>query len=213
MATGEWYGYEKKGPVTVLADNVDGKRFNSPNDVVLKSDGTVYFTDPPYGLPGFFNDPRKELDYSGVFMIKNGKVHVVSKDLGGPNGLAFSPDEKYLYVTNWDIRDIHHTKTLWRYEVQPDGTLKNGKIFFDFNFTEDDEALDGMKVDKEGNFLYLHRVVYGYYVQKENYWVRLLHRNARPIWPGVMRWKNIIHDCTYQFYKIRVNTGGKFSWQ
>jgi sugar lactone lactonase YvrE len=73
-------------------------------------------------------------------MIKNNKVQVVSKDLGGPNGLAFSPDEKYFYVTNWDIRDIHHTKTLWRYEVQPDGTLKNGKVFFDWNLTEDDEA-------------------------------------------------------------------------
>ena len=142
---------EKKGPVTILADQIDGQRFNSPNDIVLKKDGTIYFTDPPYGLPGFFNDPKKELDYQGVFMIRNGKVQVVSKDLGGPNGLAFSPDEKYLYVTNWDIRDIHHTKTLWRYEVQPDGTLKNGKVFYDFSFTEDEEALDGMKVDKEGN--------------------------------------------------------------
>ncbi len=89
--------YEKKGPLTILADTVDGKRFNSPNDIVLKSDGTIYFTDPPYGLPEFFDDKRKELNYSGVFMIKNGKVQVVSKDLGGPNGLAFSPDEKYFY--------------------------------------------------------------------------------------------------------------------
>jgi gluconolactonase len=72
---------------------------------------------------------HKELDYSGVFMIKDGKVQLVSKDLGGPNGIAFSPDEKYLYVTNWDIRDIHHTKTLWRYEVQPDGTLQMEKYF------------------------------------------------------------------------------------
>ncbi|HEV8508256.1 MAG TPA: SMP-30/gluconolactonase/LRE family protein, partial [Chitinophagaceae bacterium] len=83
---------EKKGPVTVLADKFNGKRFNSPNDIVLKSDGAIYFTDPPYGLPGFFNDKRKELDYSGVFMIKNNEVKLVSKDLGGPNGLAFSPD-------------------------------------------------------------------------------------------------------------------------
>lgn len=66
-------------------------------------------------------------------------------------GLAFSPAEKYLYVANWDIRDIHHTKTLWRYEVQPGGTLKDGKVFYDFSFTEDDEALDGIKVDREGN--------------------------------------------------------------
>ena len=112
-----------------MAGNIDGKRFNSPNDTVLKSDGTVYFTDPPYGLPKFFDDPRKELNYSGVFTIREGKVQLVSKDLGGPNGIAFSPDEKYLYITNWDIRDIHHTKTLWQYEVSADGTLKNGKIF------------------------------------------------------------------------------------
>ena len=130
METGEWYAYEKKGPVTVLADKIDGKRFNSPNDIVLKSDGTIYFTDPPYGLPEFFNDKRKELDYSGVFMIKNGKVQLVSKDLGGPNGIAFSPDEKYFYVTNWDIRDIHHTKTLWRYEVQRGWNIKEWKNIF-----------------------------------------------------------------------------------
>jgi gluconolactonase len=83
-----------------LADKIDGKRFNSPNDVVTKSDGSIYFTDPPYGLPKFFDDPRRELDYSVVFLIKDGKVTLVSKDLGGPNGLAFAPDEKYFYFTN-----------------------------------------------------------------------------------------------------------------
>lgn len=94
----------------------------------MRSDGTIYFTDPPYGLPKFFDDPRKELDYSGVFMIKDNKVQLVSNDLGGPNGIAFSPDEKYLYVTNWDVRYIHHTKTVWRYEVNADGTLQHGNI-------------------------------------------------------------------------------------
>lgn len=205
--------YEKKGPLTILADKIDGKRFNSPNDIVLKSDGTIYFTDPPYGLPGFFNDKRKELDYSGVFMIKNNKVQLVSKDLGGPNGLAFSPDEKYFYVTNWDIRDIHHTKTLWRYEVQPDGTLKNGKIFFDWNITEDDEALDGMKVDKEGNL---------YVSAPGGLWIlspdgKLLGKIVTPERPANMAWgddgKTLYLTAHTSLYKIRVNTGGKFSWQ
>ena len=204
---------EKKGPVTVLADKIDGKRFNSPNDVVLKSDGTVYFTDPPYGLPDFFNDKRKELDYSGVFMIKDGKVEVVSKDLGGPNGIAFSPDEKYLYVTNWDIRDIHHTKTLWRYEVQTDGTLKNGKIFFDWNLTEDDEALDGMKVDKQGNL---------FVSAPGGLWIlspqgKLLGKIVTPERPANMAWgddgKTLYLTAHSSLYKLRVNTGGKFSWQ
>lgn len=206
--------YEKKGPLTILADRIDGKRFNSPNDLVIKSDGAVYFTDPPYGLPNFFNDDRKELDYSGVFLIRNGKVQVVSKDLGGPNGLAFSPDEKYLYVTNWDIRDIHHTKTLWRYEVQPDGTLKNGKVFYDFSFTEDEEALDGLKVDKEGN-LFVSAPGGLWILNAEG---KLLGKMVTPERPANMAWgdddgKTLYLTAHSSLYKLRVNTGGKFSWE
>jgi len=210
---------EKKGPITVLADKIDGKRFNSPNDIVIKSDGTIYFTDPPYGLPNFFDDKRKELDYSGVFMIKNGpvgqgRVQVVSKDLGGPNGLAFSPDEKYFYVTNWDIRDIHRTKTIWRYVVQPDGTLANGKIFFDFNFTEDDEALDGLKIDKQGNLFV--SAPGGVWILSPG--AQLLGKIVTPERPANMAWgdddgKTLYLTAHSSLYKLRVNTGGKFSWQ
>jgi gluconolactonase len=205
---------EKKGPVTVLADKVGGKRFNSPNDIVLKSDGAIYFTDPPYGLPGFFTDKRKELDYSGVFMIKDGKVQPVAKDLGGPNGIAFSPDEKYLYVSNWDIRDIHHTKTLWRYEVNADGTLKNGRVFYDFSFTEDEEALDGIKVDKEGN-LFVSAPGGLWILNKE---AKLLGKIVTPERPANMAWgdedaKTLYMTAHSSIYKIRLSTGGKFSWQ
>jgi gluconolactonase len=205
---------EKKGPVTILADNIDGKRFNSPNDIVVKSDNTIYFTDPPYGLPGFYNDPKKELDYQGLFMIKNGKVQVVSKDLGGPNGLAFSPDEKYLYVTNWDIRDIHHTKTLWRYEVLNDGTLKNGKIFYDFSFTEDEEALDGIKVDRQGN-LFVSAPGGLWILNSEG---KLLGKVITPERPANMAWgdedgKTLYMTAHSSLYKMRLNSGGKFSWQ
>ncbi|MBS1598789.1 MAG: SMP-30/gluconolactonase/LRE family protein [Bacteroidetes bacterium] len=206
--------FEKKGPLTVLADKIDGKRFNSPNDIVQKSDGTIYFTDPPYGLPNFFSDTRKELDYSGVFMIRNGKTQLVSKDLGGPNGIAFSPDEKYLYITNWDIRDIHHTKTIWRYEVNADGTLRNGKIFFDCNQTEDDEALDGMKVDREGNL---------FVSAPGGLWIiapdaKLLGKIVTPERPANMAWgdedgKTLYMTGHTSLYKIRINTGGKFAWQ
>ena len=205
---------EKKGPVTILADRIDGKRFNSPNDLVIKTDGTIYFTDPPYGLPGFYDDPKKELDYQGVFMIKNDKVLVVSKDLGGPNGLAFSPDEKYLYVTNWDIRDIHHTKTLWRYEVQQDGSLANGRVFYDFSFTEDDEALDGIKVDKDGNL---------FVSAPGGIWIlnnkgKLLGKIVTPERPANMAWgdedgKTLYLTAHTSIYKLRTKTGGKFSWQ
>lgn len=143
--------HEVKGPLTVLSDQHNGQRLNSPNDLVVKSDGTIYFTDPPYGLPTNYNDPRKETPHQGIYRIVNEKTELLSTELGGPNGLAFSPDERYLYVGNWDIRDIQHTKTLWRFELTSDGRLANGKVFFDFYFTDGDEALDGIKVDRAGN--------------------------------------------------------------
>ena len=138
---------ESDGTLIVLADKFEGKRLNSPNDLVYRSDGTLYFTDPPFGLPKFFSDPRKELPFSGVFAAKDGKIQLVSKDLTGPNGLAFSPDEKFFYVDNWD----DHKKVVMRYEVQPDGSLKNGKLFFDMTSAGTEDALDGLKVDKAGN--------------------------------------------------------------
>ena len=141
---------EKNGVLTVLADRYQGKRLNSPNDLVYRSDGVLYFTDPPFGLPKFFEDPRKELPFSGVFCLINGELKLVSSDLDGPNGLAFSPDEKFLYVDNWDIK----RKIIMRYEVRPDGTLSNGKVFFDATAESGEDAWDGMKVDQSGN-LYL----------------------------------------------------------
>ncbi|PYX44820.1 MAG: gluconolactonase [Acidobacteria bacterium] len=140
---------EKNGQLTVLADRYEGKRLNSPNDLVYKSDGALYFTDPPFGLPKFFDDPRKELPYSGVFRVSpDGKiVQLLTNELSGPNGLAFSPDEKYFYVDNWDEKK----KIIMRYEVNPDGTLSNGKVFFDMTSAEGKDALDGMKIDQKGN--------------------------------------------------------------
>jgi len=138
---------ENDGQLTVLADKFDGKRLNSPNDLVYRSDGTLYFTDPPFGLPKFFKDPRKELPYSGVFAVKEGKIMLATRDLNGPNGLAFSPDEKFFYVDNWE----DNRKIVMRYEVNPDGSLKNGKLFFDMTSAGTEDACDGMKVDKAGN--------------------------------------------------------------
>jgi gluconolactonase len=138
---------EKNGTVTVLADRHDGRRLNSPNDLVYKSDGTLYFTDPPFGLPKVFDDPRKELPYSGVFRVKDGIVQLLARDLTGPNGLAFSPDERYLYVANWDTT----RKVVMRYPVLADGTLGDGEVFFDMTGSPGEEALDGVKVDRAGN--------------------------------------------------------------
>lgn len=138
---------EPDGRLTVLADQYRGKRLNSPNDLVYRSDGTLYFTDPPFGLPKFYDDPRKELPYSGIFRVANGKVDLVAKDLKGPNGLAFSPDERFLYVDNWDTEH----KIVMRYPVRSNGTLAKGEVFFDMTGAPGEEALDGLKVDQKGN--------------------------------------------------------------
>jgi len=138
---------ERTGKITVLADRYDGKRLNSPNDLVYRSDGILYFTDPPFGLPKAFDDPRKELPFSGVYMVKDSQVTLLTKELSGPNGIAFSPDERYLYVDNWDLR----RKVLMRYDVNPDGSIANGKVFYDFTKDPEQVALDGIKVDEQGD--------------------------------------------------------------
>ncbi|MES1165228.1 MAG: SMP-30/gluconolactonase/LRE family protein [Verrucomicrobiota bacterium] len=138
---------EKNGVLTVLADRYDGKRLNSPNDLVYRSDGALYFTDPPFGLPKFFDDPRKELPYSGVYCVVNGDVRLVARDLTGPNGLAFSPDEKYLYVDNWDVQ----RKVILRYAVAADGSLHDPVTFLDLTAVGGEQAFDGLKVDRRGN--------------------------------------------------------------
>jgi gluconolactonase len=138
---------EKTGAVTVLADRYEGKRLNSPNDLVYRSDGTLFFTDPPFGLPKAFEDPRKELSFSGVYSLKDGKLRLGTHDLSGPNGLAFSPDERYLYVANWDEKK----KVLMRYRANNDGSLTDGVVFYDMTSAAGEDALDGVKVDVRGN--------------------------------------------------------------
>jgi gluconolactonase len=138
---------EKTGALTILADRFEGKRLNSPNDLVYRSDGSLYFTDPVFGLPKFADDPRKELPYSGVFRLANGKLELLDDDLNGPNGIALSPDEKRLYVGNWDEK----RKVVMRYDVRDDGTLSKGTVFFDMTSAPGEDAIDGVKVDVQGN--------------------------------------------------------------
>jgi len=138
---------EKDGSETVLADKYHGKRLNSPNDLVYRSDGTLFFTDPPFGLPKFFDDPRKELTFSGVYSIHKGRLQLLTKEFTGPNGIALSPDEKYLYIGNWDEK----AKVVKRYEVNADGTIKNGTLFYDLTSAPGEDAIDGIKVDQLGN--------------------------------------------------------------
>ena len=138
---------EPHGNVTVLADQYDGGRLNSPNDLVYRSDGTLFFTDPPFGLPGVFGDPDKELAFSGVFAVRDGQVTLVTDELEGPNGLVFSPDERYLYVGNWDPE----RKVVMRYELGADEKPIASHVLFDMTDADGEDAIDGLKVDRIGN--------------------------------------------------------------
>lgn len=148
-----------KGPITVLADSYQGKRLNSPNDLAYRSDGSLYFTDPPYGLrTQSDSDPEKQLKVNGVYRIPHaleqkpgtqparGELQLLISDLPRPNGLAFSPGEKYLYV------DSTEPKKIWmRYTVRPDGSLVDPKLLYDATSDHRLGAPDGIKVDEQGN--------------------------------------------------------------
>jgi len=134
-----------------LADRYDGKRFNSPNDLVLAADGAVYFTDPPYGRPKTFEDPGRELDWCGVYRLApDGTVSLVVKDLEAPNGIGLSPDGETLYVN----QSRPEAAYLMAYAVQPDGSVADGRVLFDMTPMVKDSAPglpDGLKVDEEGH--------------------------------------------------------------
>jgi gluconolactonase len=136
---------EKDGTRTVLAERYDGQRLNSPNDLVFRSDGALYFTDPSGGNRFADWDLKKELPYQGVFLLKDGKLQLLVKDLDRPNGIALSPDQKSLYVNDSAKRVI------MRYEVQRDGTVANGKLFADMSAGKGTGNPDGMKFDEKRN--------------------------------------------------------------
>jgi gluconolactonase len=149
---------DPKAPITILADSFEGKPLNSPNDLVYKSDGSLYFTDPPYGLPTQRdNDPEKKLSFNGVYRIRGTRdvaagapldpkrIQLIIKDLPRPNGIAFSPDEKTLYVSN-------SGPPKWmRYTVHADGTVDEGKVLYDASSERGNGGPDGIKVDRLGN--------------------------------------------------------------
>jgi gluconolactonase len=139
---------EKDGSFTALADRFDGKRFNSPNDLVIAKSGTIYFTDPPYGLK---KTGKPELPFHGIYSVSaGGKVSLLVEDVRFPNGIALSPDEKTLYVA---VSDPQNTRVM-AYDLQADGSAKNGRVFFlaqPLKSPERKGGCDGMKVDTNGN--------------------------------------------------------------
>ena len=143
---------EPDGRRTILADRFQGKRLNSPNDLVYSSNGDLYFTDPPFGLPGTFNDPARELPFCGVYRLDRwGGLSLVTSEVSAPNGIALSPDEKTLYVTNADRK-----QAVWMaYKLDSNGQPAKSRVFFDATEWARDErrkgAPDGMKTDRHGN--------------------------------------------------------------
>ena len=136
---------EWDGSRSVLADRYNGRRFGGTNDVVVKKNGAIYFTDRFGGLRHTTDDPRKELDFNGVYMLRDGKVTLAIKDIPNTNGLAFSPDERILYANGSRDRYVK------RYDVMPNGTLENGKMLIDMNSDPARGITDGLRVDTAGN--------------------------------------------------------------
>ena len=140
----------KGGGKRTLADRWNGKRLNSPNDLAIRSNGDIFFTDPIYGLPQRESDPLREIDFCGVYRLqKDGTVTLQSQELSRPNGIAFSPDEKTLYVANSDGKD-----PVWRaFPVKADGSLGKPRPFFDASKNDriPSGGGDGLKVDVDGN--------------------------------------------------------------
>jgi gluconolactonase len=138
------------GRFVTLVDRFEGKRFNSPNDLVLAADGSIYFTDPPYGLTKTFNDPGREIGWNGVYRLApDGRVSVLVKDLRAPNGIGLSPDGRTLYVGQSDP----NRPVLMAYDVAADGSVSNGRVFFDTTPLKKDGpgGPDGLEVDRSGN--------------------------------------------------------------
>jgi len=205
-------------PITILADSYQGKRLNSPNDLVYRSDGSLYFTDPPYGLrTQLDSDPAKQLKVNGVYRIPHAleqkagapparaALQLLISDLTRPNGIAFSPDEKYLYVDN------SQPKKLWmRYRVLPDGKLTDPKLLYDATADTRLGAPDGMKVDEEGNI---------YSAGPGGVWIfspegkplaviLMPERTANLAWAGADR-KTLYIAASTSIYRVRLKIAGE----
>jgi len=195
------------GERQVLASHFGDKELNSPNDVVVKSDGAVYFSDPTYGrLPVFGEERECELDFQGVFRISpDGDVSCVANDYGQPNGLCFSPDESLLYINDTPRAHIRV------YDVNADGSLSNGRIFAE-NIGDGELAngvVDGMKCDAHGNI---------YVTGPQGLWVfdasgahlgiiEMPEHSANLNWGG-SDWNDLYVCCSTSVYRVRMKVSG-----
>ncbi|BAY24796.1 SMP-30/gluconolaconase/LRE domain-containing protein [Calothrix sp. NIES-2100] len=192
---------EKNGQIKVLAERYQGKRLNSPNDVVVKSDGSIYFTDPPYGI----TKEKEELGFYGIYRWKpNGTLTLLNQEMLRPNGIAFSTDEKKLYVSDSEKRHIRI------FDVKSDGTLTNSRVFAELKEPQDKGLPDGLKIDSKGNI---------YCSGPEGIWIfsptgQLLDKIIVPETVTNLAWGNQDYKTLYitagqGVYRIRLKVGGK----
>ncbi|MBK5293216.1 MAG: SMP-30/gluconolactonase/LRE family protein [Acidobacteriia bacterium] len=196
---------EQDGSLTVLASRFEGKRLNSPNDLVYHSSGDLYFTDPPYGFVKQDQDPRKELSFNGIFRLRHGALDLLYADLMRPNGLLFTPGEKTFFVANSDP-----ARKIWmRFDVTTEGTLSNGSVFADVTGETAGGLPDGMKLDQEGTL---------YCTGPGGIWVflpdrKLLGKIHFPEIPANLHWGDADAQTLYvtartSLYRIRLNIPG-----
>lgn len=196
---------EPDGTVVTVASHYKGKKLNSPNDIIVKSDGSIYFTDPPFGLRAEGAENQKELDFDGVFKITpNGdEITLLVDDFARPNGLTFSPDESLLYINDTERTHIRV------FNVKKDGTPTNGKVFAEVYGDGETGRPDGLKVDREGNV---------YCTAPGGIWVfsprgdhigtiSVPKKTANFAW-GDRDWKTLYMTCFGGLYKMRLNTPG-----
>jgi len=196
---------EPDGKVVSIADKYDGKKLNSPNDVVVKSDGSIYFTDPPYGLSADFGNPGvQELPFQGVYRLSaDGKnLALLVDNFNKPNGLAFSPDESILYIDDTD--EVH----IRAFDVKPDGTITNSRILVDLH-DDAEGSVDGMKVDSEGNIYVTSPGGISIIDPEGNKLgaIEMPEVSANVAW-GDDDWKTLFITASTSLYRIRLNIAG-----
>lgn len=207
-ATSSVVRQEANGSFTTLASHYEGKELNSPNDVVVASDGSIYFTDPTYGrMPVFGVERETELDFRGLYRVTpDGQLQLLAADFAQPNGLCFSPDEALLYVN--DTQQAH----IRVFDVQPDGSIANGRLFREGIGTDDpaDGRPDGMKCDREGNL---------YVTGPGGIWVlapdgehlgtiEVPEKAANLHWGGT-DWQTLFITASTSLYRIRMRAAGR----
>ena len=196
---------EPDGRVVTLAGSFENRRLNSPNDIVCKSDGSVWFTDPTFGILGWYEGAKAEpeLPMNVYRWDPSGKLTVVAEGINQPNGLAFSPDEKYLYVNAGRDNYVN------RYEVRADGTLAGGTLFIDMRKETERGVTDGLRVDTKGN---LYETAPGgvWIISPEGKHLGTIRapEQATNVGFGDADKKTLYIAARTGIYKIRVNTPG-----